>query len=52
MAVDVRDTAGAPSTPIWLDARYRAIFFQVALLALVGVWEATEWALSDDRSQL
>ncbi len=35
MAVDVRDTAGAPSTPIWLDARYRAIFFQLALLVFV-----------------
>ncbi|MGQ0674946.1 MAG: amino acid ABC transporter permease [Rhodospirillales bacterium] len=35
MAVDVRETAGAPSTPIWLDARYRAIFFQIALLILV-----------------
>jgi general L-amino acid transport system permease protein len=35
MAVDAKDAAGAPSTPIWLDARYRAIFFQIALLVLV-----------------
>jgi general L-amino acid transport system permease protein len=35
MAVDVRDAGSAPSTPIWLDARYRAIFFQIALLVLV-----------------
>jgi general L-amino acid transport system permease protein len=35
MAVDVKGAAGAPSTPIWLDARYRAIFFQIALLVLV-----------------
>src|SRR5690348_8378428 len=34
MAVEV-ETARAPSTPIWLDARYRAIFFQVALLVAV-----------------
>ncbi len=35
MAVDVRDAGSAPSTPIWLDARYRAIFFQIALLVAV-----------------
>lgn len=36
MAVEV-ETARAPSTPIWLDSRYRAIFFQIALLvAVVG----------------
>ncbi|MBL8704935.1 MAG: amino acid ABC transporter permease [Rhodospirillales bacterium] len=35
MAVDVRDTARAPETPFWLDARYRAIMFQVILLVLV-----------------
>jgi general L-amino acid transport system permease protein len=35
MAVDVREAARAPDTPIWLDSRYRAIFFQVALLVLV-----------------
>jgi general L-amino acid transport system permease protein len=34
MAVDV-ETARAPDTPIWLDSRYRAIFFQVALLVAV-----------------
>lgn len=35
MAVDVRDAARAPETPFWLDARYRAIMFQVVLLVLV-----------------
>jgi general L-amino acid transport system permease protein len=35
MAVDVREAARAPDTPIWLDARYRAIFFQAVLLVLV-----------------
>ncbi|MCC6469782.1 MAG: amino acid ABC transporter permease [Alphaproteobacteria bacterium] len=35
MAVDVRETARAPDTPIWLDSRYRAIFFQVVLLVIV-----------------
>jgi general L-amino acid transport system permease protein len=35
MAVDVKDATGASGTPIWLDARYRAIFFQIALLVLV-----------------
>lgn len=35
MAVDVRDAARAPETPFWLDARYRAIMFQVILLVLV-----------------
>jgi len=35
MAVDVRESGRAPDTPIWLDARYRAIFFQVVLLVLV-----------------
>jgi len=35
MAVHVSEAAGAPGTPIWLDARYRAIFFQIALLILV-----------------
>ena len=35
MAVDVRGAEGAPSVPIWLDARYRAIFFQIALLVAV-----------------
>jgi len=34
MAVEV-ETARAPDTPIWLDSRYRAIFFQIALLVLV-----------------
>ncbi|MCK6453727.1 MAG: amino acid ABC transporter permease [Alphaproteobacteria bacterium] len=34
MAVEV-DTARAPDTPIWLDSRYRAIFFQLVLLVLV-----------------
>jgi general L-amino acid transport system permease protein len=35
MAVDVRETVRAPQTPIWLDARYRALFFQAVLLVLV-----------------
>jgi general L-amino acid transport system permease protein len=35
MAVDVREAGRAPDTPIWLDSRYRAIFFQVVLLVLV-----------------
>ncbi len=34
MAVEV-ETARAPDTPIWLDSRYRAIFFQLLLLVLV-----------------
>jgi len=36
MAVDVRDSGRAPETPFWLDSRYRAIIFQLALLGFVA----------------